>query len=79
MRMRPPHLGHLPGISMTMGLVKVQSGKPGQARKWPNLPFFTTIWRPQTSQYSSLSTSGTFSFTPSMAVSAACSSWLKSP
>ena len=76
--MRLPHLGHLPGISMTKGFVNVQSGKPGQARKRPNRPDFTTICRPHTSQTSSETSSGTLMRVPSRSFSACSISWRKS-
>ena len=57
--MRPPHLGQRPGISTTRGMVKLHSGKPGQAKNRPNRPDFTTRFRPQTGQISSETSSGT--------------------
>ena len=74
-----PQAGHLPGISTTIGMVKVHSGKPGQARKRPNLPDLYTRFRPQTGQTSSETSSGTFILWPSMAFSASCSSFSKPP
>ena len=51
------------------GLVKVHSGYPGQARNRPNRPDLTTMFRPHTSHFSSVTSSGTFRYTPSMSFS----------
>ena len=75
----PPQAGHLPGISTTIGMVNVQSGYPGQARKRPNRPDLYTSLRPQLGQISSLSSSGTLMRTPSMAVSASFISFSNPP
>src|ERR1035441_1131856 len=68
-----PHTGHFSSSCTSgffcvppMGLVVLQSGYPVQAKKVPKRPFFSTMGRPQFSQYSSspcsarsiLSTSG---------------------
>ena len=79
MSILPPQAGHLPGISTTIGIVKLHSGKPGQARNRPNLPDFTTRFFPQTGQISSDTSSGTFILCPSMAFSALWSSSSKPP
>lgn len=75
----PPQAGHLPGISTTMGMVKLQSGKPGQAKKRPKRPDLYTSFLPQTGQTSSETSSGTFMRWPSMAFSAFLSSDSKPP
>ena len=63
----------------TMGMVKSHSGQPGQARKRPNRPDFTTRFRPHSGQISSLTSSGTLMRAPSRAFSAFSRSCSKSP
>ena len=74
---RAPHLGHRPGMTTTSGFVKVHSGYPGQAKNRPNRPLLMTICRPQRSQTSSDSSTGTLRRTPSRSFSALSSSALK--
>ena len=69
----------MPGISTTMGIVKLHSGKPGQAKKRPKRPDLYTSFLPQLGHISSETSSGTLIRWPSMAFSALFSSVSKPP